>query len=403
MKPIIILPGLFASIPDPGSRYGYSLGFSEKLYNPLIDGLCSLGYKKEKDLFVAYYPWWRRVKDIPANYLKPVIDRAMKINDTDGVVLIGHSMGGLVARAYVQSDDYRYDVSKLIMLGTPNAGAANAYYAWEGGDLAPTPEFDITNAFYKAFVWMLSFQHVVPHPKDIVRKYIKSVRDLMPVKEYGSYIFTYKNNDIRFIPIREMHEANGYLTGLNKNFDILDERCRPYLLGGIGYYTNEYIQVSARKNKLWEDGKPEGVVRNLKGDGTVLLKSLSLDKETVKMKSMHAGLMENCIGQIADILKLNYSGRHIPKKMINYISMIVPKGTDILRIEDNPKLEKVSVDGKFDWYMAFNVERKDYRFNIKEIMPSSKVFIDTPKMNMSVYKSIKRSTSEIVIRGEDII
>ena len=127
MKPIIILPGLFASIPDPGSRYGYSLGFSEKLYNPLIDGLCSLGYKKEKDLFVACYPWWRRVKDIPANYLKPVIDRAMKINDTDGVVLIGHSMGGLVARAYVQSDDYRYDVSKLIMLGTPNAGAANAY------------------------------------------------------------------------------------------------------------------------------------------------------------------------------------------------------------------------------------------------------------------------------------
>ncbi|MCC6190405.1 MAG: hypothetical protein IT318_15350 [Anaerolineales bacterium] len=37
-------------------------------------------------------------------------------------VLIGHSMGGLVIRAYVESALYRDDVSRIVTLGTPHAG-----------------------------------------------------------------------------------------------------------------------------------------------------------------------------------------------------------------------------------------------------------------------------------------
>ncbi len=402
MKPIIILPGLYASIPDPLSPNGYGLGFSEKFYRPLIDGLCSMGYKKGKDLFVACYPWWKNVRDIPAKYLLPVVDKAKRANGTDAVVLICHSMGGLVARDYVQGGGYRDDVSQLIMLGTPNAGSANAYYAWEGGELAPTPDFDIMNAFYKAFVWMISFLHAVPQPKDIIRKYIGSVKELMPVREYGSYIFTYKNDDIKFIPVREMREVNEYLTELNKGFGVLDERCRLYLLGGVSHYTNEYIQVAYRKDKLWDDGKPEGVVRNLEGDGTVLLRSLSLGREAASVKSMHIGLMENCVEQIAGILNLNYKLRNAPGKLVNYISVVLPKGVDIGEDADFLEWDKISIGDKFDWYMALNVEKKDYSIKIREAVPSSEVFIDTPKMAVSVHKSIKRTTSEFIIRSEDI-
>jgi triacylglycerol esterase/lipase EstA (alpha/beta hydrolase family) len=37
--------------------------------------------------------------------------------------LIGHSMGGLIARGYVEGDTYRNDVDHLIMVGTPNGGS----------------------------------------------------------------------------------------------------------------------------------------------------------------------------------------------------------------------------------------------------------------------------------------
>jgi pimeloyl-ACP methyl ester carboxylesterase len=39
------------------------------------------------------------------------------------VDIVAHSMGGLVARWYTTSEDYRHDVRKLIMLGTPNHGS----------------------------------------------------------------------------------------------------------------------------------------------------------------------------------------------------------------------------------------------------------------------------------------
>ncbi|MCB1146030.1 MAG: alpha/beta fold hydrolase [Leptospiraceae bacterium] len=54
--------------------------------------------------------------------LKTVIAEIKKINEASKVVLIGHSMGGLAARAYVQEVDSA-DVFLLITIGTPHYGA----------------------------------------------------------------------------------------------------------------------------------------------------------------------------------------------------------------------------------------------------------------------------------------
>ncbi len=43
--------------------------------------------------------------------------------------IVAHSMGGLVARSYIESPDYAGGVSRFIMLGTPNHGCKLAY--WE--------------------------------------------------------------------------------------------------------------------------------------------------------------------------------------------------------------------------------------------------------------------------------
>ena len=44
------------------------------------------------------------------------------------VSMIAHSMGGLVARAYLEGDDYAGNVDHLILLGTPNQGSRWAPY-----------------------------------------------------------------------------------------------------------------------------------------------------------------------------------------------------------------------------------------------------------------------------------
>ena len=72
-------------------------------------------------------PAWR-------HYLKPVIERAKRETGHPKVDIVAHSMGGLLARAYIQSDFYEDDVGRLAMVGTPNEGAANAYFLWYGGD-----------------------------------------------------------------------------------------------------------------------------------------------------------------------------------------------------------------------------------------------------------------------------
>jgi hypothetical protein len=83
-------------------------------------------------------PWdWRlKISKAYKHYLIPGINEALSVSTTGKVHIIAHGMGGLVARAYIQGDEYanRNDVDKLVMVGTPNLGSSNTYYIWEGGD-----------------------------------------------------------------------------------------------------------------------------------------------------------------------------------------------------------------------------------------------------------------------------
>ena len=87
-------------------------------------------------------PWdWRLGADEAAReYLIPVINEALQRSTTGKVHIVAHSMGGLLARALIQSDilygvgvKYYEKIDKLAMIGTPHLGSCNPYYIWEGG------------------------------------------------------------------------------------------------------------------------------------------------------------------------------------------------------------------------------------------------------------------------------
>jgi ligand-binding sensor domain-containing protein len=79
----------------------------------------------ERDGFSVYYATGispERNLYRNAQKLKETIEQAKADSGTSRVSLIAHSMGGLVARAYVESALYGGDVAQVTMLGTPQAG-----------------------------------------------------------------------------------------------------------------------------------------------------------------------------------------------------------------------------------------------------------------------------------------
>jgi len=93
------------------------------------------GYRVGCSIFVVPYDWRLRPDQSAREYLQKKIDHAKNLSHKTKVDIVAHSMGGLVARAYIQGGSYedRRDVSRLIMVGTPNRGSPLSYFLWEGG------------------------------------------------------------------------------------------------------------------------------------------------------------------------------------------------------------------------------------------------------------------------------
>ena len=120
---------------------------------PLIESLEHDGYRVGCTLFPAPYDWRLPVNQIVSFYLSQVVQDARRLSGSKKVDIIAHSMGGLVARAYIQDSrrfatDQDVDVGKLAMLGTPNLGAVKAYYLWQGGDVVAA-DGDVGSSLYR--------------------------------------------------------------------------------------------------------------------------------------------------------------------------------------------------------------------------------------------------------------
>ena len=101
-------------------------------YQQLIDDLQTCEFAEtEKTLVVAAYDW-RKDNAISAQTLAKHIDEAVDLHGgATEISIIGHSMGGLVARYYLESGHFNNrsgfkHVRRLITLGTPHRGAALA-------------------------------------------------------------------------------------------------------------------------------------------------------------------------------------------------------------------------------------------------------------------------------------
>lgn len=264
--PVVIIPGLgaswdFAAMYSGLDGNNWSIPSFVKNYNSLIKSFENEGYVRDTDLFVFAYDWRK-----PVDYNSDKLDAFIKakIGSDKKVNIVGHSMGGLVARDYAQK--YGLDnINKIITLGSPFKGAVDAYAVWEGttvwddfwwGKLAVESMIHLTQENY-------------PNRVIALRSQAPSFENLLPV-------FDYISKDGSVISWSSMKQKNNFLGDFDLKLSGVQNSISAIL--GKSDQTKSLVKVEDRSLKdslfgLWEDGKPieNNPFDYVDGDGTVTL------------------------------------------------------------------------------------------------------------------------------------
>ena len=216
--PIVFIPGLFGSLGDDVIKGTgeFSFGLAERIYRPFIKILNAMGYMEDLNLFISYYDWKKPVLEAVDKYLFPDIEKVKSKTRKNKVILIGHSLGGLLGRAYL-SYFSPSSVDKLIMIGTPNLGAVNAYYFWSGGKIPYSKVEDniIYNGLKIGFMLYFSLFKNINHI-EAIRDMFPVTRDLLPSFGYGNYLFYEENGKRKEIAVERMLAKNIFLSELEE-------------------------------------------------------------------------------------------------------------------------------------------------------------------------------------------
>jgi len=250
IDPVIIVPGIM------GSAYKNGVLVIDPIlhtYDDLIATLDENGYTPGIDLFTFPYEW-RDSNVFSADLLDDKIEQVKAICDCDKVDIVAHSMGGLVARSYIQSVDYDGDVDQVIFLGTPHKGAPTDYLRWEAGKFPVTffdtllESFFIAESLRNGYSTIFSYIHNKP---------ILSVQELLPVFDY---IKDDNTGLLRHYP--DNYPINVFLENLNNNLsNLLSSGIEiTNIVGDSGENkTIENIRVIPTDHQVfWEHGEPEG-------------------------------------------------------------------------------------------------------------------------------------------------
>lgn len=276
--PVLIVPGLLGSWLHNGE---WELEPILHSFDNLWNALKLAGYEDGTSLFFLGYDFAQsNVKT--AEELKQKIAAIKAICNCPKVDVIAHSMGGLVARQYAQSDDYANDIDQLIFLGTPHLGAPKAYLAWEGGEMGPdifgiTADTTLARLFRGAarrngFANIFDYIHGKP---------IASLGELLPIYDY---LVDESNSRIRSYPDR--YPQNPFLENLDATAGVERLTTRGIrvtnIAGDIASSTvGKYVVVDSSTPPKWSHGFPNNFYSSTQfrgmlfedGDKTVPLKS----------------------------------------------------------------------------------------------------------------------------------
>ena len=329
LNPLVLLPGLGGSwnhenmilgIEKPQSEWFMTPGI--KVYDGLIETLKNAGYKTDgenKNLFVFNYNWTKPVVSV-AEDLKNYIQNVVKPSSEEKIDLVGHSLGGLVARAYVQNNQDN-PVDQLLTLGSPHKGIPSIYYLWEGGNLNKS-----LSGWQRIGAGLLLHLRKPGFSTDMetIRTVAPSLKDLLPT-------FNYLKESSQEKSLNQMSQKNDWLIGLNSSLPNHLINVANNLVGLLPNSTTKWIIVNNRdwlENilGLWPDGKPTNE-EYAHGDQAVLAESAALTGAKIfNLENInHTDLVTSITGQqkIMEVLNLSPSSISTLSANINYEHSLV--------------------------------------------------------------------------------
>ncbi len=326
-SPTLFLPGLGGSWNLKSLLFDKEGGTWGKppidIYKNFRQTMLTGGYIEGEDYEEFYYNW-RHELDNPSiatdsltnNYLvkdlKEKIDNFYTSNGNQKINLVGHSLGGLLARAYAQ----RYGtekINKIVTVGSPHAGAVKTYKVWEGGEIIDPSRLSFTDIFFEGLLFWRQKYFAQPTLLTTIRQTAPSLKNLLPTFDFLIDIYGP-------VKVEKMKQKNNLLFLLNQN---LDEGVKNLLLTiagkendpAIQHDTLEWLQVmnpsvAEAKVGYWEDGKPYREFGSEDGDLTVLLKSATLSGvPAFYVTGNHTQIIQNEEGlnKIMQALELNFT------------------------------------------------------------------------------------------------
>ncbi len=322
--PIVFVPGIVASFnkkvlfKDKAGGYWNFVPFGN-IYAGLLWRLQKAGYVENKNLFIAYYDWRHPNTQSAAEYLAPMIAKAKEHSSTGKVDIIAHSMGGLLAQQYIASDKFIVgEIDQLIMLGTPNTGASDAYLPWEGGVL-PTTWDKPTKFYVKEINAVLNSVKKLNLTAPLsYRQFFPSLKELLPT---GTYI----TKDGATVPREDLTEQNPFLAALQtRQDDLLNaDGITVTTIAGTDKQTIDTIALKSPRTAedialgRWRDGHPTQEIplpNTGNGDQTVLTSSALFGSNKIILSGVsHTQLPEYAQDEVLAALGVSTEG---PKKFI---------------------------------------------------------------------------------------
>jgi len=309
--PVIIIPGMMASWNRDAILHNKTASYNDwkllsfvKEYEGLIKTFKTVSYQENIDLFLFPYDWRQSIEKTVGDLNNYLQEKIWNSKPDQKVNLVGHSLGGLIARIFAQKNTDK--VNKIISLGSPHQGVVQVYKPLEAGEI----DRDNTFLWLAEKIVLILNKSTVESDRETIANKFPVAKDLFPT---FNFLKDLSGNEIS---VNSLTIKNSFLTSYNQNFsDIFPMFTAVYGEKDKNTPSGFTVESPGSINQLlgnYKDGQPKTTNYDL-GDYTVLSKSASQDTDSEKLNFDHEEIItkKEAIKKILDTLKINYSDNQI--------------------------------------------------------------------------------------------